>query len=177
MPDLLQRILRQAKQPLKDATAVNSTRWSLFNRLKETGLSVSTGSGGLTKFNRTRLNLPKTHWLDAACVGKVEALKVLTNKPLLIKATGHGSRQMCRTDKFGFPSRYVPRFKFVKGFQTGDIVKAVVTKGKKIGTYFGRIAVRSSGSFNITLKAAIVQGISYKYCTTIHKKDGYLYAT
>ena len=176
-PDLLQRILRQAKQPLKDATAVNSTRWSLFNRLKETGLSVSTGSGGLTKFNRTRLNLPKTHWLDAACVGKVEALKVLTNKPLLIKATGHGSRQMCRTDKFGFPSRYVPRFKFVKGFQTGDIVKAVVTKGKKIGTYFGRIAVRSSGSFNITLKAAIVQGISYKYCTTIHKKDGYLYAT
>ena len=24
------------------------------------------------------------------------------------------------TDKFGFPSRYVPRFKSVKGFQTGD---------------------------------------------------------
>ncbi|MFM7576511.1 MAG: RRXRR domain-containing protein, partial [Microcystaceae cyanobacterium] len=31
-----------------------------------------------------------------------------------IKSTGHGTRQMCRTDKFGFPSRYVPRFKFVK---------------------------------------------------------------
>ena len=175
--DLLLRILRPAKQPLKDATAVNSTRWLLFNRLKETGLPVETGSGGLTKFNRTQLNLSKTHWLDAACVGKVETLKVLTNKPLLIKATGHGSRQMCRTDKLGFPSCYVPRFKFVKGFQTGDIVKAVVTKGKKIGTHIGRIAVRSSGSFNITLKEAIIQGISYKYCTTIHKKDGYLYAT
>ena len=68
----------------------------------------------------------------------------------LIKATGHGTRQMCRTDKFGFPSRYVPRFKFVKGFQTGDIVKAVVTSGKKIGTYVGRVAVRTSGSFNIS---------------------------
>ncbi len=175
-PDVLKRILSQSKRPLKDATAVNSTRWALFNRLKETGLSVSTGSGGLTKFNRTRLNLPKTHWLDAACVVQVDSLQILTRQPLLIQATGHGSRQMCRTDKFGFPSRYVPRFKFVKGFQTGDIVKAVVTQGKKIGTYFGRIAVRSSGSFNITSKGAIVQGISYKYCTIIHKKDGYLYA-
>ncbi|MFY7805156.1 MAG: RNA-guided endonuclease IscB [Limnoraphis robusta] len=176
-PDVLKRILAQSKRPLKDAAAVNSTRWSLFNQLKETGLPVSTGSGGLTKFNRTRLNLPKTHWLDAACVGKVESLKILTRQPLLIQATGHGSRQMCRTDKWGFPSRYVPRFKFVKGFQTGDIVKAVVTKGKKIGTYIGRVAVRSSGSFNIISKGVIVQGISYKYCTIIHRKDGYLYAT
>ena len=132
-PEILKRILSQAKRPLKDAAAVNSTRWTLFNRLRTTGLPVSTGSGGLTKFNRTRLNLPKTHWLDAACVGKVESLKILTNKPLSIKATGHGTRQMCRTGKFGFPSRYVPRFKFVKGFQTGDIVKAIVTSGKKIG--------------------------------------------
>jgi len=35
-PDLLKRILAQAKRPLKDATVVNSTRWALFNRLKET---------------------------------------------------------------------------------------------------------------------------------------------
>ncbi len=42
---------------------------------------------------------------------------------------------MCRTDKHGFPSRYVPRTKFVKGFQTGDIVKAIILSGKKVGTY------------------------------------------
>ena len=174
-PEILKRILSQAKRPLKDAAAVNSTRWALFNRLRTTGLPVSTGSGGLTKFNRTRLNLAKTHWLDAACVGKVESLKILTNKPLSIKATGHGTRQMCRTDKFGFPSRYVPRFKFVKGFQTGDIVKAVVTSGKKSGTYVGRVAVRTSGSFNISA-SELVSGISYKYCSIIHRKDGYSYA-
>ena len=81
---------------------------------------------------------------------------------------------MCRTDKFGFPSRYVPQFKFVKGFQTGDIVKAIVTAGKKIGNYVGRVAVRSSGSFNISADT-LVQGISSKYCQTIHKKDGYNY--
>ncbi len=174
-PDILKKILAQAKRSLKDAAAVNSTRWALFNALKTTGLIVTTGSGGRTKFNRSRLNLPKTHWLDAACVGEVNTLKVLTKKPLLIKATGHGSRQMCRTDKFGFPSRYVPRFKFVQGFQTGDIVKAIVTTGKKIGTYVGRVAVRTSGSFNISA-STLVQGISHKYCSTIFKKDGYSYA-
>ena len=44
---------------------------------------------------------------------------------------------MCRTDKHGFPTRYVPRFKFVKSFQTGDIVKAIVTKGKKLVNTLG----------------------------------------
>ena len=174
-PEILKRILSQAKRPLKDAAAVNSTRWTLFNRLRTTGLPISTGSGGLTKFNRIQLNLPKTHWLDAACVGKVESLKILTSKPLSIKATGHGTRQMCRTGKFGFPSRYVPRFKFVKGFQTGDIVKAIVTSGKKIGTYVGRVAVRTSGSFNISA-SELVSGISHKYCSIIQRKDGYSYA-
>ncbi|MGB8686852.1 MAG: RNA-guided endonuclease IscB [Microcoleus sp.] len=172
--DILSRILAQAKRPLKDAAAVNSTRWALFSRLKETGISVLTGSGGLTKFNRTRLKLPKTHWLDAACTGQIESLEILTNQPLLIKATGHGTRQMCRTDKFGFPSRYVPRSKFVKSFQTGDIVKAVVTSGKKIGEYIGRVAVRSTGSFNISA-SELVQGISHKYCKIVHRKDGYNY--
>lgn len=175
-PDVLTRILAQSKRPLKDAAAVNSTRWALLNRLKETGLEISTGSGGLTKFNRTKLNLPKTHFFDAACVGDTPELLVLANQPLNIKATGHGSRQMCRTDKFGFPSRYVPKFKFVKGFQTGDIVKAIVTSGKKIGAYTGRVAIRSSGSFNISTTIGLIQGISHKYCSIIHKKDGYSYA-
>jgi hypothetical protein len=108
-------------------------------------------------------------------VGQVDELEVLTSHPLLIRATGQGSRQMCRTDKYGFPSRHVPRFKFVQGFQTGDIVEAVVTAGKKIGTYLGRVAVRSSGSFNISDLSGLVQGISHKCCQTVHRKDGYGY--
>ena len=177
-PELLKKILATAKKPLRDAAAVNGTRWALFRQLKATGLPVEVGTGGRTKFNRTRLELPKTDWLDAACVGAStpEKLKVLVSKPLQLKATGHGTRQMCRTDKYGFPSRYVPRHKFVKGFQTGDIVKAVVRKGKKIGTYLGRVAVRSTGSFNISTANGLVQGISHRYCSTVHGKDGYAYS-
>jgi len=130
-PEILKRILSQAKRPLKDAAAVNSTRWALFNRLRTTGLPVSNGGGGLTKFNRTRLNLAKTHWLDAACVGKVESLKILTNKPLSIKATGHGTRQMCRTDKFGFPSRF-PGLSLLKGFKREILSKQLLPLAKKL---------------------------------------------
>ncbi|NET09179.1 MAG: HNH endonuclease [Merismopedia sp. SIO2A8] len=177
-PELLKRILAAAKRPLKDAAAVNSTRWALYRVLKQTGLAVETGTGGRTKFNRTSQELPKTHWLDAACVGSSTSkrLKVLVAKPLAITATGHGTRQMCRTDKYGFPSRYVPRYKLVKGFRTGDIVKAIVTAGKKIGTYVGRVAVRSTGSFDISTANGLIQGISHKYCKHIHNKDGYSYA-
>jgi hypothetical protein len=74
--DLASLILKQAKAPLKDGAAVNATGWKLFETLKSTGLPVSTGTGGQTKYNRTRLNLPKEHWLDAACVGMTETLKL-----------------------------------------------------------------------------------------------------
>lgn len=69
-PEVLKRLLVQAKAPLKDAAAVNATRWALYERLQTTGLPVECGSGGLTKFNRTMRNLPKEHWIDAVCIGK-----------------------------------------------------------------------------------------------------------
>jgi hypothetical protein len=173
----LKKILTQAKAPLKDAAAVNATRWELFRRLQVFGLPIECGSGGLTKYNRTRRVLPKTHWVDAACVGKStpEAINAKGVQPLLIKACGHGCRQMCLPDKYGFPRTSAKGAKSVKGFQTGDLVKAIVTSGKKVGTYVGRVAVRSTGSFNITTEQGTVQGISYKYCKAVHKMDGYSY--
>ncbi|QLE46543.1 HNH endonuclease (plasmid) [Nostoc sp. C052] len=176
-PSKLTKILAQAKKPLADAAAVNTTRWALLETLKSTRLPVETGSGGLTKFNRSQQMLEKRHWLDAACVGKSTPVLIIKGiKPLLITANGHGSRQSCRTDKFGFPSRHVPREKIHFGFQTGDIVKAVVTTGKKIGNYVGKVAIRSSGSFNISTKNGLIQGISHNFCLRIHAKDGYSYA-
>ena len=172
----LDKILKQAKRPMADAAAVNTTRFALLEVLKTTGLPVETGSGGLTKFNRCSQGLEKTHWLDAACVGNsTPKLSITGVKPLLISANGHGSRQSCRTDKFGFPIRHCSRTKLHFNFQTGDTVKAIVTKGKKIGSYVGRIATRATGSFNISTSAGLVQGISYKVCQIIHKKDGYSY--
>jgi 5-methylcytosine-specific restriction endonuclease McrA len=173
---LVNRIFKQAKTPLKDAAAVNSTRYKLFNSLKELGLPVKTGSGGLTKFNRFRLKVPKSHWQDAACVGQVSNNLVFrTNQPLLIKATGHGTRQRCRTDKFGFPKSHAPKAKFFQGFQTGDLVSASVPKGKFAGQYVGRIAIRFRPSFVLQLPDKKFD-VHPKYLTHIHRNDGYNYA-
>jgi 5-methylcytosine-specific restriction endonuclease McrA len=177
-PDLLKKILLQAKKPMADTAAVNATRFKLLEVLKATGLIVETGSGGLTKFNRTQQGLDKTHWIDAACVGlSTPTLIVKHVKPLLIKATGRGTRQMCGTDKYGFPTRHRERKVLHFGFTTGDIVKAVVESGKKIGKHVGRVLCRKSGSFDISTKSGRVSGISYKYCTHIHQNDGYTYAS
>ena len=173
------QIQAKAKQPLKDAAAVNATRWATYERLKATGMSVEVGTGGRTKYNRSCLGLPKTHWLDAACVGAStpETLAVPNVRPLLIRATGHGSRQMCRMNKYGFPRTGPKAARVVKGFKTGDLVRAVVPHGTKAGSHVGRVAVRASGSFNITTSTATIQGISYRYCRLLHQSDGFTYTT
>jgi len=176
-PARLARMLAHMKAPLRDVAAVNATRWMLYERLKALGLPVECGSGGLTKFNRVTRGLPKTHWCDAACVGKrtPERLTVKDIVPLQIAATGHGSRQMCRMDKYGFPRTGPKQHKRVKGFQTGDLVRAVVTSGTKQGTYMGKVAVRTSGSFNITTRHGTTQGISHRCCVLVARSDGYTY--
>ena len=80
----------QARQSLRDAAAVNATRWALYQRLCETGLPVECGTGGRTKFNRVSLGLPKAHWMDAACVGESGANVQIPPalSPLLIRPRG-----------------------------------------------------------------------------------------
>jgi 5-methylcytosine-specific restriction endonuclease McrA len=176
-PDLLKKILFQAKAPLRDAAAVNTTRWELFRQLQVFGLPIECGSGGLTKFNRSTRGLPKTHWIDAACVGEStpETLKTTGVQPLLITANGRGCRQVQNNDKYGFPKGSPKQGKIFYGFQTGDIVKAVVPNGKYAGTYVGRIAARMAGNFKFYRKNGTRFDVNYKYCKAVHHMDGYSY--
>lgn len=175
----LARIMVQAKKPLRDAAAVNATRWALTDALAITDLTVELASGGRTKFNRCTLGVPKSHALDAACVGKVDFVKSWRRPTLTIKAMGRGSYQRTRLNKFGFPRGYLMRSKRVHGFGTGDMVRAEVPTGVKAGVHAGRLAVRASGSFNIQSYrngiAGLTQGISHKYCRIIQRSDGHGY--
>ena len=170
------QVQAQAKKPLKDAAAVNASRWALWRKLAEIGLPLETGTGGRTKYNRTKQDYPKAHWIDAACVGVSGSAVRLDPKTsvLSIKSVGRGRRQMCLMDRHGFPRTTPKSIKRVHGFQTGDMVKATVPSGKKVGTYIGRVAIRSSGSFCIAGQA---DGISWKYCRQLHRADGYEYST
>jgi hypothetical protein len=170
-------IQARAKRPLKDAAAVNATRWALYQRLAQIGLPIEVGNGGRTKWNRTQRDLPKTHWLDAACVGASTpaTLHVEGIVPLAIQAMGRESRQMCRMDRHGFPRASAKAARSMQGYQTGDIVRAVVKAGSKAGVYTGRVAVRATGSFNITTRQGTMQGIAARACHLIQRVDGYAY--
>jgi 5-methylcytosine-specific restriction endonuclease McrA len=177
-PKVLKKIQAQVKAPLKDAAAVNTTRWTLFERLKEIGFPVECASGGLTKYNRSVRQLPKTHWLDAACVGAStpEVLQVNHIKPLLITANGHGCRQMCLMSDAGFP-RTKPKAKhFPHAFHTGDIVRAVIpARLKNAGVHVGRMSAKAKGGFTIYTSLGKVTDIGKKYCQVLQKADGYGY--
>lgn len=168
----------QAKRPLQDAAAVNATRWALYERLQATRLPVEVGTGGRTKWNRTERNLPKTHWVDAACVGAStpERLGGQGILPLYITATLRQHRQMCLMNRFGFPRTKAKSNRLAFGFQTGDLVRAVVISGKRAGTHQRRVAIKANGAFTITTPAGPVPDISYRYCRLLQRADGYSYA-
>jgi len=170
-------VQKLAKAPLKNASAINATRWKLYQTLQSFCLPIEIGTGGRTKYNRVVQNYPKTHWLDAVCVGESgQAVFVSPNhQPSVIKAVGRGNRQMTKPDKYGFPRATRQRKKVYFGFQTGDMAKATVISGKKAGIYLGKVAVRASGSFNITTTTDTIQGIHHRFFKTIHKSDGYNY--
>ena len=174
-------VQKRAHKPLKDAAAVNSTRWVLYGSLQGLGLPVETGTGGRTKYNRSLRQLPKTHWLDAACVGAStpEHLRWKPVVPLLITATGRHSRQMCKlVNKQGKPFHMsTPKeASVVGGYRSGDMVRAIVpAQYKTAGTHVGKIGIRSSGSCDIWTRAGRVAGVHYRYFQPLHRKDGYMY--
>ena len=61
------------------------------------------------------------------------------------------------------------RAKAVRGFQTGDMVRAEVPNGNPAGVHVGRVAVRASRSFTV----GNADGINAKYCKILHRADGY----
>lgn len=140
---------------------------------------MASGSGGRTKFNRTRQGYRKDHWIDAACVGDSGERVTIRDgmKPLLMTAKGRGTHQVVRTDRYGFPRGKAGRVKRVHGFTTGDLVKLIQPKGKYAGTHVGRLAgIRATGTLDIKTPQGNISA-SWKNFRLIQRGDGYEYAT
>jgi hypothetical protein len=170
-------IQAQARVPLRDAAAVNTTRWALYGRLTHTALAVETGTGSRTKFNRATRNVPKTHWLDAANVGASTPQQLRWNRtlPLLVGAQGWQRRQMCLVNENGLPRTKAKVASRAFGFSTGDMIKAIVPKGRPQGTHVGKVAIKANGRFTITTSQRAVPDVPYRYCSIVHRRDGYSY--
>jgi hypothetical protein len=55
--------------------------------------------------------------------------------------------------------------------------RAIIPQGVKAGTHTGRVAVRSTGSFNIRTRHGLVQGIHDRHIHLLQQADGYAYTT
>lgn len=176
--DRLERVRAQLRTPLRDAAAMNATRWRLYHQLQAMGLPVEGGSGGRTKMQRIAHGLPKEHYYDALCVGK-STPKSFTTAPVYVQiwsAKGRGMRQICRTDKHGFPIRYVARSKRRFGFQTGDLVRIHKAQGVNAGVWTGRLTARPDGRFVVTTADDLKIEVSWQVCRLLQRGDGWQYA-
>jgi 5-methylcytosine-specific restriction endonuclease McrA len=172
-------IQAQARAPLKDAAAVNSTRQILHQHLIQMGLLIEASTGGRTKWNRSARGIPKAHWLDAANIGSSTPARLLYQhvRPYLIQANRRQDRQLCLVDNLGFPRSKPKKRSKRHNFQTGDIVRAIVPNHvNNAGVHVGRIAAKASGAFTITTRKGKVSDIGYRYCTRLQRADGYTYA-
>ena len=179
----VQKALRGAKNPLKNAAAVNTIRWKIVETLKATGLPVIYGTGGKTKWHRKRAGLPKTHYYDAACVSGIPqnnaALSVLA-----IHAVGYGHRQnlgMYQTIQTapGFKRPYT-RVENADGFQKLDTVALYTKKGKVVGCInsFDKTADGKSQKLRIKADWTNGDGRTAGNTTQLHRiqrRDGYAY--
>lgn len=176
----LAKIIKGLRPSLRDAAAINALRYRIGDELKAFGLPVGFWSGGRTKMNRSSQGYAKDHWTDAACVGESGAKVSIpaTLKPLTITARGRGSRQMCRTDKYGFPRTGAKSVKRVLGFQTGDLVSLVQPSGKYKGRYTGVVSVRERGDFDIAVQSdnakIKITAPHHRFCL-LQRTDGYAY--
>lgn len=191
-PDVLKRILSQAKSPLTDAAAVNSTRFAVVKAANKHSSNVRCWTGGRTKFNRFSQNLIKTHSIDAACVGESGANVVFkTHQTLLVACIGHGSRQARRNNASGFPVQSVKvdqqtGKKVVKTIEpkknyahatAGDMVKVILEKSRKhvpLGTYTGRVKTPTPKGVEIVIQSHRVS-VDIKHVQFVHRCDGYAY--
>jgi hypothetical protein len=105
-------------------------------------------------------------------VGAVGALVGWQQPTLAIKATAGGNYCRTKLTAHGFPRGDCMRTKSVRGFQTGDLVRAEVPTGKKARNHVGRVAVRGSGSLSV----ANADGFNEKHCKLPHRADGSCYA-
>lgn len=176
-PEALKRVLAGLRQPLRDAAAVNATRWCLYRRLLGTGLPVQTGSGAQTKWNRTRFGLPKTHALDALCVGEVVSVADTQGHAMPVQCAGRGLYQRTITDRFGFPSRHRMRQKLVSGFKGGDICSTVISL-RRPKAMLGHITLRLRGVFSFyDISSKLPHDRNFRFLRRVAISDGFRYFT
>ena len=189
-PEVLHKIKSHCRKSLADAAAVNATRHKIFEIAELTGLTIQAGNGALAKLVRAKSNLPKTHWIDAACNSiNEQPIKLLTYQPLIVTCKGHGNRQAIRCNASGFPaitikpnkqgqkivSTVKPKQKY-HHVKAGDIVNVTLKKDRKhikSGTYTARVKTPTKTGVEVRINGHRISSNLFDF---VHRHDGYDYS-
>ena len=191
-PKRLAKVKAVMRSRLADASQMNIIVPALIGRIEQMGLPVSTHDAYTTSWTRNRRELAKTHVNDALCVGAPDALGGTPERKTLVRATGHGDRQMLRPpDRHGNPrgqgyrdycalSRqrqgytscpgHRDRRKLLGGIASGDLVRINHPKRGALRGYAaldkkrGRIAVSQDGKpVSVMMKNAVLLARNHGY--------------
>ncbi|KAF3889036.1 MULTISPECIES: RNA-guided endonuclease IscB [Nostocales] len=192
-PEILKKIKAHQKKSLSDAAAVNSTRKAIFEMAHQFELPVISGDGASTKMIRIQSQLPKAHWLDSACVGTDQIVKLRVCQPLLVTCTGHGTRQVQRVNAKGFPAiasikknpmtgkkevKLVSKNQKYTHATAGDYVICTLSENRKhikAGIYRARVKTPTPKGVEVLINGHRI-GVNQKYFKLIHRSDGYEYS-
>ena len=181
-PELLQKILRGVKAPMRDSASSYAMRRGIREALSKGPLPIETSTIGSRRANLKRLKLPSSPALCAACAGDTGMLTGWDLPILIIQSKGRGSYQ--RTGSY-IPGRtkgdhrnrlIFTRQKIHNGFQSGDIVKGVVKRGKNPGLHRGRVTVRAKGAMDLVSDKGKRIQVAPSNCRLIQRADGYSYS-
>ena len=166
---------------LRYAAWVNSARKYMLRGLSSLAgtKSLEVTTGGRTKYNRHVLGVRKDHHLDAMCMGAYVpegGYKDAGQPCLYITAKGRGSRFRGNVNSCGIiTTKYKDRAKRFMGFQTGDIVRAVVPGGRHEGRHAGRVTIRKRPSFRLRTTEGKVFDVNPRHLKLLQPADGYAY--
>ncbi len=199
-PARLAKVRGVMRSRLADASQMNIIVPTLIGRLEQMGLPVSIHDAYTTSWTRNRLGIPKTHVNDALCVGAPDALGVVPERKMLVRATGHGDRQMLRpSDRHGNPRGrgyrdycaldcqrqgytrcpgHRSRNKLLWGIASGDLVRINHPRGGVLQGYAvldkkrGRVAVTHDGKpVSVMAKEATLLAHNHGYRVSIETNE------
>ena len=160
--------LSNEKHLFKYMTYMNATRWSLYNAIDEKYPNVTMTYGYITKYNRIKAGLPKTHHIDAKCITGFATVPSMGQTVVKIKMRRHNRQLHQATFSKGHVRKIGNLPTVVFGFQLYDIVlfnnHHYYIKGRRSSGYFALVSLEGLKDENR----------SYKKLTKLAHTNAYL---
>ena len=147
---------------------MNTTRWALYDTIKERYPNVKMTYGYITKYNRIQAELPKAHHIDAKCITGFPTVPSIDQTVVKVKMRRHNRQLHRATFSKGHVRKVASLPTTVFGFQLYDIVLFNNHR------YYIQ-SRRSSGSFAlVSVEGLKDENRMYKKLTLLAHTNAYL---